>query len=61
MPKQTDKKSAKSSAASEAKPDGFHWEIRPEPAATPRDRRWLLLSITALVIWFAALGWLAFR
>ncbi len=60
MPKQSDKKAAPPAAAKEDKPAGFQWDIRPEPAATPRDRRWLIVSIAALVIWFAALGWLAF-
>jgi hypothetical protein len=43
------------------KPDPFHWEIRPEPAATPRDRRWLAVSLAALLSWLAVLVWLAYR
>jgi len=62
MPKQADKKTVvNKTAANEAQPAGYHWKIRPEPAATPRDRRWLLVSLTALLAWLAALVWLAFR
>jgi hypothetical protein len=61
MPKHSNKQPAKAAPASETKPAGFQWDMRPEPAATPRDRRWLLVSIAALAIWFAVLGWLAFR
>lgn len=43
------------------KPDPFHWEIKPEPAATARDRLWLALSVTALIAGLAALIWLAYR
>lgn len=61
MPKQSNKKAAQPVTAKEELSVGFQWEIRPEPAATPRDRRWLIVCITALAIWFSALGWLAFR
>ncbi len=61
MPKASDKKTVAKTPLNEAKPEGFHWDIRPEPVATSRDRRWLLVSVTALVIWFAVLAWLAFR
>ena len=61
MPKSSEKKAAKPAAVDAEKPAGFQWDIRPEPAATPRDRRWLIVSIAALVIWFGVLGWLAFR
>jgi hypothetical protein len=55
MPKPPDKSSPAKN------PEGFRWELKPEPRATPRDRRWLMVSVTALVVWLAALGWLAYR
>lgn len=43
------------------KVDPFHWDIKPEPAATTRDRIMLAISVTALVCCVALLAWLAYR
>jgi len=59
MPNNRDKKAPPSAA--ESKANAFHWEQKPEPRATPRDRRWLAVSVAALVAWMAVLIWLAYR
>jgi hypothetical protein len=61
MSKHPDKKTVGKPASPPAKFEGFRWDIRPEPAATPRDRRWFVGSLSVLVIWLAILIWLAYR
>ncbi len=55
MPKQSDK------SPLDQKPDRYQWRIRPEPSATPRNRLWLAVSVTTLLVWLAVLIWLAYR